>query len=79
VNVGYQTFCYFVEDGRVKRTQIEIGARNDQLVEVLKKRGPGPNPAERSDWEAFTGTEQVVQADLSGLKDGQAVGVNPSG
>ena len=23
VNVGYRTFCYLVEDGHVKRTQIE--------------------------------------------------------
>jgi multidrug efflux pump subunit AcrA (membrane-fusion protein) len=73
VTVGYQTFCYLVEDGRVKRTQIEMGARNDQLVEVLRKRVPETKPGEGPRWEAFAGTEQVVRGDLSGLKDGQAV------
>jgi HlyD family secretion protein len=76
VNVGYQTFCYVVEDGRAKRTQIEIGARNDHLVEAIKKRVPAARPAEAPRWEPFTGAEQVVQGDLSGLKDGQAVDVN---
>jgi RND family efflux transporter MFP subunit len=69
VNVGYQTYCYIVEEGRTKRTPVEIGARNDQLVEVLRKRVPGEEPR----WEAFTGTEEVVAGDLAGLKDGQAV------
>jgi multidrug efflux pump subunit AcrA (membrane-fusion protein) len=73
VNVGYQNFCYLVEDGRVKRTQIEIGPRNDQLVEVLKKRVAETKAGEGPRWEAFTGTEQIVRGDLAGLKDGQAV------
>jgi hypothetical protein len=74
--VGYQAFCYVVEDGRAKRIQVEVGARNDQLVEVLKKRVPAPGPGEAPRWEPFTGAEQVVQGELSGLKDGQAVEVN---
>jgi multidrug efflux pump subunit AcrA (membrane-fusion protein) len=77
VNVGYKTFCYVVEAGRVKRTQIEIGARNDQLVEVLKKQIPATGGSEGPRWEPFTGAEEVVQSDLSGLKDGQTVEVNP--
>jgi HlyD family secretion protein len=79
VNVGYQTFSWMVEDGRVKRTQIEIGARSDQLVEVLKKRALGAKTGDGPRWEAFTGAEEVVQRDLSGLKDGQSVEVNRSG
>jgi multidrug efflux pump subunit AcrA (membrane-fusion protein) len=74
VNVGYQTFCYIVEGGRAKRTPVEIGARNGQLVEVLKKQAPGGGPGEAPRWEPFTGEEEVVGGDLSGLKDGQAVG-----
>lgn len=76
VNVGYKRFCYLVDDGRVKRTRIEIGARNDQLVEVLRKQVPASNPGEAPGWEAFAGTEQVVQKDVSGLKDGQPVEVS---
>jgi len=79
VNIGYKTFCYMVEYDRVKRTRIEIGARNDQLVEVLEKRVPGANNGDEPRWEAFTGAEGVVQRDLSGLKDGQSVEVNTAG
>jgi multidrug efflux pump subunit AcrA (membrane-fusion protein) len=73
VNVGYQTLCYLVEDGRVKRTPIEVGARNDQLVEVLRKQVGGARSGEAPRREAFTGKEEVVQGDLSGLKDSQEV------
>ncbi len=73
ITAGYQTFCWIVESGRVRRTPIEIGARNDQLVEVLKKQVPGARPGEQPPWEPFTGSEEVVQGDLSGLKDGQTV------
>lgn len=75
VNVGYQTFCYSVEDGKVKRTQIDIGARNDQLVEILSKRVRVSNSVEPRS-EPFTGTEEVVRSDLAGLKDGQAVQIS---
>ncbi len=76
VNVGFKNYCYVVEHGHVKRTQIEIGARNDQLVEVLRKRVPSADGAAPR-WEPFTGAEEVVRGDLSGLKDGQAVEVGP--
>jgi multidrug efflux pump subunit AcrA (membrane-fusion protein) len=79
VTVGYKTFCYLVENGRVKRTQIEIGARNDQLVEVLKKRVSEAKNGEGPRWEVFTGAEEIVQDDLSGLHDGEAVAVKSAG
>lgn len=71
VNVGYQSFCWVVEDGRVKRTPVEVGVRNDQLVEVRRKQTPQGAEAQR--WEDFSGVEEVVQGDLAGLKDGQTV------
>jgi RND family efflux transporter MFP subunit len=74
VNVGYRTFCFIVEDGRAKRTPIEVGARNDQLIEVRKKQVAAAGEEPR--WEPFTGEEQVVRTDLSGLKDGQSVSVS---
>jgi multidrug efflux pump subunit AcrA (membrane-fusion protein) len=76
VNVGYHTFCYVVENDRVRRTPIEVGARNDQLVEVVKKQLPAAEPGEAPRWGAFTGEEEVVRGDLSGLSDGQAVSVS---
>ncbi len=75
VNVGYQSFCFLFESGRVRRTPIKVGFRNDQLVEVLKKQAsatPGAEPR----WESFGGKELVVQGELSGLKDGQEVNVS---
>ena len=75
VNIGYKSFCYLVENRRVKRTQIETGVRNDQLVEVLRKRAAEARSGAAPHWEAFSGTEEVVQSGLSGLKDGQAVEV----
>jgi hypothetical protein len=77
VNVGYKSFCYVIEQGRANRTEIEIGARNNVLVEVLKKRvsGKSGNEAQR---EEFTGSEDVVDRGLSGLKDGQPIESAPS-
>jgi HlyD family secretion protein len=71
VTVGYKTFCYVVENGVVKRTQIEVGARSDQLVEVLKKWAPAKKGDEPR-WEEFTGKESVA-ARATGLTDGQSV------
>jgi RND family efflux transporter MFP subunit len=75
VNTGYQTFCYLVAYGKVRRTPLEAGARNDQLVEVVKKRTKPARQGAEPRWEPFTGEEEVVKGDLSGLKDGQAVEV----
>jgi multidrug efflux pump subunit AcrA (membrane-fusion protein) len=60
VNVGYKTYCNIMEEGKAKRTQIEIGARNEQLIEVLRKRVEQAGGAEPR-WEAFSGAEAVVR------------------
>lgn len=78
VNVGYQSYCYLVEDGRVKRTQIEIGVRNDQLIEILRKRVSPTTGGDVPQWEAFNGTEVFVKGELSAVKDAQTVEVSPS-
>ena len=77
VTVGYQTFCCLIEDGRVKRIPIEIGARNEQLVEILKKRVPGAKDGAMPRWEEFTGNETVA-ARATGLTDGQSVQLDSS-
>jgi HlyD family secretion protein len=74
VNIGYQSFCFLVVDGQLRRTRLEIGARNDQLVEVLQKRVP---EGDTFHWEPFRGDEQVVSGELAGLKEGQAVEIKP--
>ena len=47
------------------------------LVEVLKKRIPGKSGNE-AQWEDFTGSEDVVDRNLSGLTDGQPIESAPS-
>ncbi len=51
---GDRSYCYVVEDGRVHKLFLEIGARCDEGVQVLRKQRPG------GEWEEFTGTEAVV-------------------
>jgi len=78
VTVGYKTFCCMVESGMVKRTQIEIGARNEHLVEVLKKRVSGTKNGDEHRWEEFRGNETIA-ARPAGLTDGQSVQLAVSG
>jgi HlyD family secretion protein len=78
VTAGYQRFCYLVQDGKAKRTQIEIGARDGQRVEVLKKLVAAASPGEPGRWENFTGEEIIVASEPGALNDGQAIQVvNP--
>jgi HlyD family secretion protein len=78
VNQGYRTFCFLVEDGKARRTAIEIGARDNRLVEVLKKQARPGQSAGEAKWEEFTGKEEVVETIPAGLHDGQPVQVAPS-
>jgi HlyD family secretion protein len=79
VNIGYKTFCYLVENGHVRRAQIETGVRNAQLVEVLRKRTTDIERGATPRWEAFSGAEEVAQGELSGLRDGEAIEVKATG
>jgi hypothetical protein len=66
VNEGYQEYCLVLENGKIRRMFIEVGARGEGRVQVLKKQV-------RGGWEAFGGEERVVLGDLSALADGQVV------
>lgn len=76
VTAGYQRFCYIVQDGKAKRTQIEIGAREGERVEVLKKQVATASPGASPRWENFTGEETVVASEPAALTDGQVVQVS---
>jgi multidrug resistance efflux pump len=73
VNVGYTTYCYLLDAGKAKRTPIEVGARNDQLVEVLKKQVPAAGPGDEPRWEQFRGDERIILGRPDELSDGQEV------
>jgi HlyD family secretion protein len=73
VNQGYRSFCYVVEDGKAWRTAVQIGVRDNRLVEVLKKpRAPAKSTGQEK-WEEFTGEEKVVENISAGPTDGQPV------
>ncbi len=66
VNEGYQSYCFVLEKGKVRRVLVEVGSRASGQVEVLQKKV-------QDNWEDFTGEEQVVRGDLSSLSDGLEV------
>jgi RND family efflux transporter MFP subunit len=76
VTLGYHTFCFLVQDGKARRTPVEVWARDKEWVEVLRKQ-VGQGAAVR--WETFTGQEEVVQGNLSELHDGQPVLISAAG
>jgi multidrug efflux pump subunit AcrA (membrane-fusion protein) len=65
---GDRDYCYMVDDGKVRKTFLQVGARCDEGVQVLRKQLPGGK------WEEFTGKEVVV-TDPKQQKEGAA----PSG
>jgi multidrug efflux pump subunit AcrA (membrane-fusion protein) len=75
VTQGYQSFCYLVQDGKAYRTQIQVGARAGQFVEVLKKQARPTKAGEEGTWEDFSGKETIVREQVPGLGDGQPVNV----
>lgn len=75
ITSGYRTYCWQVEDGKVRRLAVELGGPGDrERVAVLRKQSRTNGP-----WEPFTGTEEILRGDLSGLKEGQAVQVDAEG
>jgi multidrug efflux pump subunit AcrA (membrane-fusion protein) len=72
---GYRAYCFLVANGKAWRTPVEVGARDGQRVEVLKKRARTAPSGEAGRWEDFTGREDVAQS-AAGLSDGQAVQVS---
>jgi multidrug efflux pump subunit AcrA (membrane-fusion protein) len=73
VTQGYQTYAYLVKDGKAWRTPLEVGARDPQRVEVLKRQTRPTRPGEPGGWEEITGREEVVASNPSGLADGQPI------
>jgi len=74
VTKGYESYCFLVEEGKLRRTLVQTGTRASGRVEVLKKQ-------EKIDgtihWVDFSDDELVVQENVASLSDGQAVTVSP--
>jgi HlyD family secretion protein len=64
--IGNQNCCYLYEDGKAVQTPVQTGIDDGRSIEVLMKKRKGA-------WVPFDGSEQVIQADLSEISDGQEV------
>jgi len=73
--IGNQTYCYLVMDGKAVRTPVQTGVSDGSWVEVTGKRVRSAGLSEEA-WVAFDGTEAVVDADLSEISDGESVKVD---
>jgi multidrug efflux pump subunit AcrA (membrane-fusion protein) len=73
--IGNQTYCYLAVDGKAVRTPVQTGVSDGSWVEVTGKLVRSTGPSEGA-WQAFDGTEAVVDGDLSEVSDGQPVTVD---
>jgi multidrug efflux pump subunit AcrA (membrane-fusion protein) len=75
--IGNQTCCYLIVDGKAVQTPVQVGVSDGQWVEVtgkLVRSGPSQEA-----WAPFDGSEAVVDGDLSLVSDGLAVTVDQGG
>ena len=73
--IGNQTCCYLMVDGKAVRTSVQTGVSDGSWVEVTGKLVRSTGSSEGA-WVAFDGTEAVVDGDLSQVSDGQPVEVD---
>jgi hypothetical protein len=74
--IGNQTYCYLARDGKAVRTPIQTGVSDGSWVEATNKLVRSATSPEGV-WEAFDGTETVINGDLSEISDGVSVKVDP--
>jgi RND family efflux transporter MFP subunit len=74
VTHGYQNYCYVVENDKARRTFLEVGIRDKQRVQVLRKKTHDANKKEQ--WVDLSGQERIILGDLSSLTDGKVVEVS---
>ncbi len=68
IQIGNVDCCYLYDNGKAVQTPVQTGINDGKWIEVIKKQANG-------DSVPFTGTEEVIQGDLSELSDGLAVQV----
>jgi RND family efflux transporter MFP subunit len=65
---GDRRYCFVVEDGKARKTFLEVGKECDEGMPIFRKQRFGNRV-----WEEFTGKEAVVTTNSQALLDGQAV------
>jgi len=61
-----RSYCFLVEDGKARKTLLQVGVRGDEGVQVLQKMTA-------KGWEDLTAQEAVVVSNPGALLDGQPV------
>ncbi len=72
VTQGDNTYLWLAVNGKSVKTQVRLGARDRQFVEVLKKQA---GSATAANWVNMTSDDRVIVSNLNSLTDGQAVSV----
>jgi len=72
--IGNQTYCYLVVDGKAVRTPVQTGVSDGSWVEVTGKK-VRPAGSSEGTWEPFNGSEAVIYGDLSEISNGDQVSV----
>jgi hypothetical protein len=75
ITKGYESYCFVVEEGKLRRIPIQTGTRAANRIQVLKKQETRDG---KTRWVDFTGEEIIVQENVPSLSDGQAVTASPS-
>ena len=70
--IGNQTCCYLIVDGKAVRTPVQTGVSDGSWIEVTAKRVQSTGSSTAT-WAAFDGAESVIDGDLSQVSDGQSV------
>ncbi len=68
LNHNNRSYCFTVEDGKARKMFLQIGARCEEGVQVLRKQRAG-----HMEWEDITGKEVVVTSNTRALQDGQEI------
>jgi multidrug efflux pump subunit AcrA (membrane-fusion protein) len=73
--IGNQTYCYVAVDGKAVRTPVQVGISDGTWQEVAGRLVRSPGSSEET-WVPFDGTEDVVDADLSEITDGERLRID---
>jgi HlyD family secretion protein len=72
MHIGDATYYWSCENGKVHKTEVEIGVSDGEFVEVTNRRVPPKFPGDES-WVGIDGSEQVILGDLTSLTEGAEV------
>jgi RND family efflux transporter MFP subunit len=75
ITKGYESFCFLVEGGKLRRVLVQVGTRIPDRIQVLKKQQTAGG---KMQWVDFTGDEIIVRENAASLSDGQTVAVSPT-